>query len=412
MEPRNTYDVFMFSLTRSDYNLSSVSVAWTKEWAKTRRVFYFDRPFSIRDISSDWNLQQFQHRKKAIFFGSNSYKKIQLGSVEVIQITPMISLPLNFFSEGKLYHFLNRFNNYILQKAIKKVIRDFDVKDYIYFNSFHPVLMPHISANIGLKPVANIYQSLDEISQEPYIARHGVAAEEYAISACDIAIGTSTKLCERHANRSGKTVHLLANAVDYDTFANAINKDFVKPEELKSFSAPVIIYTGHYSDLRLDHSLVISLTKRFAHCQVVFVGTYVKADLEKFGLNQISNLHFIGSRAIEELPAYLKHAAVAIIPYACNALTKGIYPLKINEYLAAGIPTVSTHFSDDIASFSDLIYLSDCHESFLNNVALAMQENPQILLQRRMQHAQQNSWKVRVQVLEKIIADYVLKANN
>lgn len=404
------YDVFMFGLTRSDYTLSSVSVAWTKEWAKTRRVFYFDRPFSIKDVKSDWNLPQFQHRKKAVLFGLNPYKTIQLGNVEVIQVSPMMSLPLNFLPDGKLYHFLNKYNNFVLKRAMLRVIRDFKVKSYVYFNSFHPVLLPHIPKDFSLQPLANIYQSLDEISQEPYIARHGVAAETVAMQHCDIAIGTSSKLCERHATQLGRKVHLLANAADYDTFENALNKDFSKPKELENLKEPIIMYTGHYSDLRLDHALVIALTQRYAHCQIVFVGTYVEADLVKYGLNQIANLHFIGSKPIEDLPAFLKHASVAIIPYACNALTKGIYPLKINEYLAAGIPTVSTHFSDDIASFSGLIYLAANTEDFLAKVQLALDENPQLLLAARMQHARENSWKTRVSYLEKLIEDFTHSA--
>jgi len=411
MSEEETFDIFMFGLTRSDYTLSSVSVAWSKEWAKTRRVFYFDRPFSIKDVKSDWSFPQFQHRKKALLFGLNPYKIIQLGNVELIQVTPMISLPLNFLPEGKLYHFLNRYNNYLLKRVMKKVIKDFGVKKYVYFNSFNPVLLPRIPKDFELQPIANIYQSLDEISQESYISRHGIAAEDYAMRNCDIAIGTSSKLCQRHTESSGKTVHLLANAADYDTFANAINRDFERPKEFISFTEPIIIYTGHYSDLRLDHVLVKKLAQGFSHCRVVFVGTYVQEDIEKHGLTNIPNLHFIGSRAIELLPAYLKHAKVAIIPYACNELTKGIYPLKINEYLAAGIPTVSTHFSDDIGSFEGLIYLANSEEDFLAKVQLALAENPQVMLDKRMNHARENSWQTRVRDLEKIIFDFQRQHN-
>jgi hypothetical protein len=56
------YDLFMFGLTRDDYALSSVSLAWAKEWAKTNRVFYFDRPYSIKDVKTD--LQDTTHIHK------------------------------------------------------------------------------------------------------------------------------------------------------------------------------------------------------------------------------------------------------------------------------------------------------------------------------------------------------------
>ncbi|MDZ4668782.1 MAG: glycosyltransferase [bacterium] len=403
------YDLFMFGLTRSDYTLSSVSVAWAKEWAKTNRVFYFDRPFSLKDIQHDWNYPQFEHRKKAILFGLNRYHAMQIGDVSFIQVTPRISLPLNFLPEGGIYNFLNQYNNYVVLEAMHRVIIDFDVENYVYFNSFHPVLVPAIPKSFKVQPLASIYQSLDEISEEPYIARHGIAAEAVAIKQCDIAIGTSTKLCERHANASGRPVHLLANAADYHTFEGAINRNLPMPIEFKQWDKPVIIYTGHYSDLRLDHELVLRLTKEFTSHEILFVGTYIQADLEKYGLNQIPNLHFIGSRQIEELPAYLKYAKVAIIPYKCNTLTEGIYPLKINEYLAAGIPTVSSNFSKDIAGFEQFIYLANNHNEFVEMVKIALLEDPQILLAARLQHAANNSWRKRIDLLESLVEKFAHK---
>ncbi|MCF8253031.1 MAG: glycosyltransferase [Bacteroidia bacterium] len=401
------YDLFIFGLTRSDYTLSSVSVAWAKEWAKTNRVFYFDRPFSLKDLPNDWNLPQFKRRRKALLTGKNLYKDVSFGDVTFTQITPRVSLPLNFLPEGKMYQFLNRYNQALMEEVIKKTIKDFDVKNYVYFNSFHPVLLPIIPKHIHPQPLANIYQSLDEISQEPYIARHGITAEDIAMKQCDIAIGTSTKLCERHADKLSRKVHLLANAADYHTFENAINKDLPKPIEYEKFTKPVIIYTGHYSDLRLDHDLVIALTKTFAHCDILFVGTYEKSDLSKYGLDKIENLHFIGSRPIESLPAYLKYAKVAIIPYKSNSLTAGIYPLKINEYLAAGIPCVSSNFSKDISEFADYIYLANSTNEFMEKVKLAMEENPNDNLAKRMEHAANNSWRKRVEKLEGIVEDFI-----
>lgn len=401
------YDLFMFGLTRSDYPLSSVSVAWAKEWAKTNRVFYFDRPFSIKDIKHDWNLQQFKKRRKAIILGANIYHTIQIGDVSFIQVTPRVSLPLNFLPEGGLYQFLNRYNNFVVEEVIRKTIRDFGVKNYVYFNSFHPNLVPFIPKSFSLKPLSSIYQSLDEISQEPYIARHGIVAEELAIKGCDIAIGTSSVLCKQHANASGRLVHLLANAADYHTFENAINRDLPKPAIYEMLQKPVIIYTGHYSDLRLDHDLVRKLAKEFLDHDILFVGTYDEGDLQKNGMNQISNLHFIGSRPIEELPHYLKYAKVAIIPYQCNSLTAGIYPLKINEYLASGIPCVSTNFSIDIAAFDEVIYLANSHDEFIQKTREALLEDPQINLEKRMQYAANNSWRTRINKLEGLIEDFV-----
>jgi glycosyltransferase involved in cell wall biosynthesis len=401
------YDLFMFGLTRSDFKLSSVSVAWAKEWAKTNRVFYIDRPFSFKDIKDEWSDPALKKRMNALVLGKNIYSEIKFPQVSFTQVTPRLSLPINFLPEGGLYHFLNKYNNFVVNEVIRKTIKDYDVKNYVFFNSFNPVNCPYISSDIPLKPLASIYQSLDEISQEPYIARHGIQAEFDAMKNCDIAIGTSTGLCDRHAAENGRTVHLLANAADYDTFENAINKNFPQPVEMKDLAKPVIIYTGHYSDLRLDHVLVRRICTEFKEATVLFVGTYEKKDLEKESLLTIPNLHFIGSRPIESLPAYLSHASVAIIPYKSNELTRGIYPLKINEYLAAGIPTVSSNFSNDINSFDGLIYLGNTHDEFIAQIKTALSEKPQEKLAVRMNHAFNNSWRMRITKLESIIEDFV-----
>lgn len=398
-----SYDLFMFGITRPDSTLSSVSIGMAKEWSKTNRVFYFDRPYSFKDLPEVWNLPSFAERKKSFLKPTNVYKELKGKDYSFIQVTPRLSLPLNFLPEGKLYHFLNRYNNFLVLESMKEVIRDFQVKDYLYFNSFLPVQVPFIPKDFPLPTLASVYQSNDEMSEEPYIARHGVAAEAVAIKNCDIPIGTSTRLCERHAAASGRKVHLVANGADFSTFERALFKDLQKPEAMIGFDKPVIIYTGHYSDLRLDHDLVIRITKEFPEHEVVFVGTYVKEDVERFGLNQIPNLHFLGSQPIEALPAYLRHSKVAIIPYKCNNLTSGIYPLKVNEFLAAGIPCVSSNFSKDIAAFSDVIYLADTHEEFIEGIKKGLAENPSKQLERRLACAQSNSWRKRIEELEALV---------
>jgi glycosyltransferase involved in cell wall biosynthesis len=157
----------------------------------------------------------------------------------------------------------------------------------------------------------------------------------------------------------------------------------------------------------MDHELVKKLSAEFLDYEILFVGTYEAGDLKRFGISELTNLHFIGSRPIEQLPNYLKHAKVAIIPYASNTLTAGIYPLKINEYLAAGIPCVSTNFSKDIASFKEVIYLAESHSDFIDKIKIALQEDINLKLEARMAVAASNSWRMRITKLEGLIEDFV-----
>jgi glycosyltransferase involved in cell wall biosynthesis len=79
-----------------------------------------------------------------------------------------------------------------------------------------------------------------------------------------------------------------------------------------------------------------------------------------------------------------------------NTLTKSIYPLKINEYLAAGKPVVSSTFSGDIRTFSESIYLAEDHAGFVEKIAGALEENDPSRIQQRVEIARSNTWEARI----------------
>jgi teichuronic acid biosynthesis glycosyltransferase TuaH len=97
------------------------------------------------------------------------------------------------------------------------------------------------------------------------------------------------------------------------------------------------------------------------------------------------------------LPAYLQYMDVMIIPYRLSVLTKSIYPLKLNEYLGAGKPVVSTIFSDDIKEFNEVVYLAKDHREFLELIDKAINENSEEKKQLRMRFASNNTWAARVE---------------
>jgi glycosyltransferase involved in cell wall biosynthesis len=108
------------------------------------------------------------------------------------------------------------------------------------------------------------------------------------------------------------------------------------------------------------------------------------------------NVIFAGPRKITELPNYLQYFDCVLIPFRKNTLTRSIYPLKINEYLAAGKPVIATHFSEDIYTFRDVAYVVDSHEEFLSTIDKAIAENDETKKQARMKVAGENTWEARV----------------
>src|SRR5690606_14309333 len=109
---------------------------------------------------------------------------------------------------------------------------------------------------------------------------------------------------------------------------------------------PIVIYTGH-TDWRMDLDLMIEVIQKSSELQFLFVGPVSLPEERLSQLESFQNVLFVGTKHLKELPAYLYSSACAIIPYKRNELTRSIYPLKINEYLATGIPVVATPFSPD-----------------------------------------------------------------
>jgi len=123
----------------------------------------------------------------------------------------------------------------------------------------------------------------------------------------------------------------------------------------------------------------------------------------------MDNITFTGPKEMEELPAYLKYFDVCIIPFAKNLLTKSIYPLKINEYLAAGKSVVSTNFSPDIASFKDFIHLANSSSGFVNLIDWAITDNSEDKITARTKKAASNTWETRIRQFEKLVEPFLQK---
>jgi glycosyltransferase involved in cell wall biosynthesis len=91
-----------------------------------------------------------------------------------------------------------------------------------------------------------------------------------------------------------------------------------------------------------------------------------------------------------------------IIPFVRNEHTYTIYPLKINEYLAAGLPVVSTEFSM-LNDFEGIISLANTPETFLEALQRALAEIDGPSAADRVATARNNSWTRRAEEFEDVM---------
>jgi glycosyltransferase involved in cell wall biosynthesis len=387
------YDIVMMALPRWDGPYSSTAYSLAKELSRHTRVFYIDNPVSIKEYFKKRNLPEINRRKNALFSGTDIFTTPDAAYPNLFAVTPRVTLPINWLPKGFIYDTLSRVNDAALGSALNHVLRIFGIKRYILINSFNPLFGKYLSLRI--KPMLNVYQSVDDIRSAPYMEKHGPRLENEAIAKADFTIVTSSEL-QRLKSAYSQNVFLLPNAANTTLFRKAIKEDLPMPYELQKISPDkkIICYTGNICQ-RLDYELLKKVAIAHSDKILLMIGPLARKDYETSGLSKLPNVIFTGKKKIEELPAYLKYSHCCIIPFLCNQNTKSIYPLKINEYLSAGKPVVTTNFSEDIMGFKQIAGISENHNEFIKLVGKAIDEDTETNKIERMVFSASNNWEAR-----------------
>ncbi len=401
-------DVVFFTLFRTDNPYSSISLSMAKELAKKHRVFYVNHPYSIKDVFTGlkngekplrqrlWHLLTFRTR----------YEKLDSIPQNFLAAQPPMTLPINWLPKGRIYDFFQNLNNAIILRSIRKVLKDNAVNDYIFINCYDPFYAGYLPENFDAR--LTIYHCIDDITQNAYTHKHGTDLENNAARHADLTFVTSTNLFKLK-KPFAKHLETYFNAVDNTIFEKVLTEKYPRPTELKGSTGKIIGFIGNLDELRIDYPLLKKVAEAHPEKTLFLVGPINSPEPKAIGLDKLPNVIFAGSRPLDELPPLLQHMDVVLIPFLCNTLTRSIYPLKINEYLAAGKSVVSTPFSDDIRTFGHVISLGDDHEDFISkiNLALEIAKKPD-LVARRVAVSQENTWEARISQLWKLVEKYTI----
>ena len=223
---------------------------------------------------------------------------------------------------------------------------------------------------------ATVYDCMDELTGFAGAPPELPQLERRLLDRADLVFTGGISLFE--AKRAAHPqVHAFPSSVEAAHFA-AARGALPEPADQAAIPHPRIGFYG-VIDERLDRDLLAAVARLRPDWQLVMLGPMVKIDPAT--LPRDRNIHYLGGKKYDELPAYIAHWAAAMMPFARNEATRFISPTKTPEYLAAGRPVISTPIVDVVRQWGhlDAVRIADSAPEFVAQAeaALALSRGPQ-----------------------------------
>jgi glycosyltransferase involved in cell wall biosynthesis len=345
-------------------------------WLSSRyRVYYIECPGlrapkrSGRDIKKIWaKLGRFFAGPRAVDEG--------------LKVRTLLQLPLHRFA------WVRRLNKVLLIATLRWLMWREGIRRPISW-----FMIPHLSSVVGqLGEKLSVYYCIDDYAAFPDVNPEAIQAmDEELTRKADIVFVASETLLEKKLalNRNS---HVSPHGVDLDHFSQAQDDTLPVPADLVPLPRPVIGFFG-LIERWIDLDLVDFLAEQRPNWAFVMIGRVALADDQ---VPHRPNIHYLGKRSYQELPAYGKRFDATIIPYRLMQQTLHANPIKMREYLAMGKPVVAVS-TPEIDKYADVVAIAHSREEFLEKLDMVLsQQSSDEDIRRRMKRVASESWDARL----------------
>lgn len=397
-----SHHLICLALPAWEGNYTKSTVQLMQELAFRHRVLYVDYAYTFTDL-----LRGLLGRAPAVPVARMLGLKPRLREITAPNgarlwvLTPPPVLPATFLRQPRAYDRVQSINARWLVGSIRAASQKLGFQKPIVVNALNPFFGPSLVNRLGERH--RIYYCYDEISASRWAPDHGARLESRYLRQVSATVVSSEGLYRTKAPRTRRCVRV-ENGVDFEAFAQG----FV-PAVHKTFFTPTLGYIGTL-DNRIDFELLDLLARRFPAVRLLLVGRTcpdqpgVAEALE--GLEALPNVTLVEPQPAAALPDWLRQIHVGLIPFLKNEQTAAIYPMKINEYLAAGLAVVSTDFAP-LGSLGHVVSTASNPDEFLEAVEAALQPPTEAAQRCRQQAARENSWAHRARTFERVLDSLV-----
>lgn len=284
-------------------------------------------------------------------------------------------------------------NRALLTRQIRSVLRELPERPVQVWS-----FAPDVSAMRGVfGEELFVYYCVDEFSEFGGYDREAIhRAERATLAAADAVVATSRVLYESKRREHGN-VMLLPHGVDYQHFASSDRRSI--PPELADLRGPVLGFFGLIAEW-VDAGLISAVARARPNWTIVLIG---EARTDVSALAGLSNVRMLGRQPYEALPGFCRRFDAGLVPFRLNALTRAVNPIKLREYLAAGLPVAATPLPE-MGNFGGLVEIGETAGEFVEACERAIASNDATSRARRRAAVAGDSWDARVNQISEWLA--------
>ncbi|CAB3718847.1 hypothetical protein LMG24238_04703 [Paraburkholderia sediminicola] len=235
--------------------------------------------------------------------------------------------------------FVRSLNQALLRFSVTRFAKSQRFRDPVVW-TYHPYMLDAI---VTLPRGPLVYHCVDDIAAIPGVDVEAFRnAQQALVGRCEAVFTTAMSLKETCQPFNPNT-HFFGNVVDEAHFGEA-RAEGALPPELAAIPEPRLVYHGVLSDFKVDFPLLLQTAQARPQWHWVIIGEEREGQRSELlaQLARLPNVHLLGYRSYQTLPRYMRGMQVGVLPTLLNEYTRSMFPMKFYEFLAAGLPVVST----------------------------------------------------------------------
>lgn len=375
-------------------NYAKSTVQILERLAKQNEVLFVEYPYTWSDL-----LNALRGRKQApaqrMLGIKKRLQKLKTDSdtyVYDLIIPPVI--PVYFLKNEKIFELLFKWNTFIYRLFVRRYIKKLKFENPLIITAYNPLYGYPLQKTLG--EMAHIYYCYDGV-ESGFFGKRIFTYEDNFSKSADAIITTSEFLLNQKLKINSES-YLVKNGVDFPLFSKFAKKDVLERKRKK------IGFIGSL-DPRFDIDTVEFAVSLLQEYDFEFTGD-MRNEKMRSRLSRYPNVRFFDPVKPTEVPPLLADYDAGMIPYIVNEVNKNIYPLKINEYLAVGVPLVMTPFAV-LPEFDGLVSVSSDKEDFAQKLKKEIESDNSEKIKTRISFAQTNSWEARTEAFSEILEKYI-----